>query len=101
MRKWKDAFSKSLDPEFDSPGSIEFGAPVDPKTNPKTFVSFHWKGDHTRKEQYGIYKLEPDRITICEAPPGAGPGNRPTDFSTKDSSNLLIVFERVKDDKNP
>jgi hypothetical protein len=28
MGKWKDAFLKSLDPEFDSPDSFEFGAPA-------------------------------------------------------------------------
>ena len=28
MGKWKDAFLKSLDPEFDTPDSFEFGAPA-------------------------------------------------------------------------
>ena len=28
MGKWKDAFLKSLDPEFDNPDSFEFGAPA-------------------------------------------------------------------------
>jgi hypothetical protein len=28
MGKWKDAFLRSLDPEFDAPDSFEFGAPA-------------------------------------------------------------------------
>ena len=50
-------------------------------------------------KQYGIYKLEGDTFTVCITPPGKTEVDRPKDFSTKDSNNVIFVFERVKEEK--
>lgn len=74
---------------------------VNPNKSPKTFVNLHGSGEQKRKKQYGIYKLEGDKLTVCQTFPGALEDDRPTDFTTKDTSNIIIVFERIKEDKRP
>ena len=34
-------------------------------------------------------------------PRGSAEGDRPKDFTTKDTTNVVFVFERVKEDKKP
>jgi hypothetical protein len=34
-------------------------------------------------------------------PPGAPPGERSKSFDTKDATNAVFVFERIKDDQRP
>jgi hypothetical protein len=34
-------------------------------------------------------------------PPGAAVSDRPKNFETKDSTSVLFIFERVKNDKKP
>ena len=82
-------------------GKEEFGftMTVDPKKNPKTIENLHESGVHKGKKQYGVYKLEGDKFTVCMTPPGAAESDRPKDFTTKDSTNVVFVFERVKEDK--
>jgi uncharacterized protein (TIGR03067 family) len=84
-------------------GKVEFDftMTVDPKKNPKTIENLHTSGADKGKKQYGIYKLEGDKFTVCLTPRGAAEGDRPKDFSTKDSTNVVFVFERVKEDKKP
>jgi len=72
---------------------------VNPKKDPKTIDNVHETGTQKGKNQYGVYKLEGDKLTVCMTPPGAAEGNRPKDFNTKDSTNVLFVFERVKENK--
>ena len=74
---------------------------VDPKKNPKTIDNFHDDGDEKGKKQYGIYKLEGDKFTVCITRAGSAESDRPKEFTTKDSKNVLFVFERIKDDKKP
>jgi uncharacterized protein (TIGR03067 family) len=80
---------------------IEYDAKisVDPKKNPKTIDNVHVTGASKGKKQFGIYKLEGDKWTVCMTPPGAAESNRPKDFDTKDTTNVVFTFERVKEDK--
>jgi len=74
---------------------------VDLKKNPKTVDNLHESGASKGKKQYGIYKLEGDKWTVCMTRPGAAESDRPKDFATKDTANVVFVFERQKDDKKP
>ena len=74
---------------------------VDPKRDPKTIDNLHESGDQKGKKQYGVYKLEGDKLTVCITAPGRAEADRPKDFNTKDTANVLFVFERIKEDKKP
>jgi uncharacterized protein (TIGR03067 family) len=74
---------------------------VDPKKSPKTIDNLHESGAQKGKKQYGIYKLEGDKWTVCMTPPGVKESDRPKDFNTKDTANVVFVFERLKDAKKP
>jgi uncharacterized protein (TIGR03067 family) len=74
---------------------------VDPKKDPKTLDNLHESGDQKGKKQYGVYKLEGDKLTVCITAPGVAEADRPKDFTTKDTSNVVFVFERVKEVKKP
>jgi uncharacterized protein (TIGR03067 family) len=47
--------------------------------------------------QEGIYRLDDNRLELCLSPSGSR--DWPTEFSTKDSDNVLYVFERVATDQ--
>ena len=72
---------------------------VDPKKNPRTIDNLHETGAQKGKKQYGIYKLEGDKWTVCMTRPGVSEADRPKDFTTKDTANVVFVFERVREDK--
>lgn len=74
---------------------------VDPKKSPKTIDNLHESGASKGKKQYGIYKLDGDKWTVCMTLPGAAESDRPKDFNTKGTTNVVFVFERVKDEKKP
>jgi uncharacterized protein (TIGR03067 family) len=74
---------------------------VNPKKDPKTMDNLHESGAQKGKKQYGVYKLEGDKLTVCMTRPGVAEGDRPKDFATKDTANVVFVFERVKADKKP
>jgi uncharacterized protein (TIGR03067 family) len=76
---------------------FRFTLSVNPKKSPKTFENVHESGDQQGKKQYGIYKLEGDKWTVCASPPGVQESDRPKDFNTKDTPNVVFVFERVKE----
>jgi uncharacterized protein (TIGR03067 family) len=80
---------------------FQFTITVNPKKNPKTIENLHESGDQKGKKQYGIYKLEGDTFTVCMTRPGSAEGNRPKDFATKNTTNVVFVFERVEKDKKP
>lgn len=74
---------------------------VDPKKSPRTIDNLHESGAQKGKKQYGIYKLEGGKWTVCMTRPGVAEGDRPKDFNTKDTANVVFVFERLKEDKKP
>jgi uncharacterized protein (TIGR03067 family) len=80
---------------------FRFTITVNPKKNPKTIENMHESGGQKGKKQYGIYKLESDKFTVCMTPPDSAEGDRPKDFTTKDTTNVVFVFERIKEDKKP
>jgi uncharacterized protein (TIGR03067 family) len=82
-------------------GEYQAKITVDPHKNPKTIVNLHQSGAQKGKEQFGVYKLEGDRWTVCMTLPGVAESDRPKDFSTQDTANVVFVFERQKDAKKP
>jgi uncharacterized protein (TIGR03067 family) len=74
---------------------------VNPKKDPKTIDNLHESGAQQGKKQYGVYKLEGDKWTVCMTRPGVAEGDRPKDFATKGTANVVFVFERIKDDRKP
>jgi uncharacterized protein (TIGR03067 family) len=82
-------------------GEFRITITVNPKKNPKTIDNLHETGEEQGKKQYGIYKLGGDKFTVCMSPPGSAEGDRPKEFATKDTTNVVFVFERVKEAKKP
>jgi uncharacterized protein (TIGR03067 family) len=74
---------------------------VNPSKKPRTIDNAHDTGAQKGKKQYGIYKLDGDKLTVCMTRAGSTPSDRPTEFTSKDSTNVVFVFERVKDTKKP
>lgn len=74
---------------------------VDPKQDPKTIDNLHESGGQKGKKQYGVYKLEGDKWTVCMTRSGAAEADRPKDFATQNTANVVFVFERIKEEKKP
>jgi uncharacterized protein (TIGR03067 family) len=79
----------------------EFGfvMTVNPKKDPKAIEVLHESGTEKGKKQFGIYKLDGDKWTVCMTMPGSAETDRPKDFNTKDTTHVVFVFERVKEEK--
>jgi uncharacterized protein (TIGR03067 family) len=82
-------------------GDYQATIAVDPKKTPKTIDNLHETGAQQGKKQYGIYKLDGDTWTVCMTRPGFAESDRPKDFNTKDTANVVFVFERAKQGKEP
>ncbi len=74
---------------------------VNPRKDPKTIDNAHESGAQKGKKQYGVYKLEGDKLIVCMTAAGSAESDRPKDFSTKDTAYVVFVFERVKEVKQP
>ena len=46
-------------------------------------------------------KLEGGKFTVCVTPAGSAESDRPKDFTTNDTTNVIFVFERVKEKQKP
>jgi uncharacterized protein (TIGR03067 family) len=67
---------------------------VDPSARPMTIDMAYTEGDLTGKTALGIYKIEPDLLTICRSAPGK---SRPTEFASKPGSgHTLMTYMREK-----
>src|SRR6266478_2557456 len=51
-------------------GKYQATIAIDPKKTPKTIDNLHESGAQKGKKQYGIYKLEGDKWTVCMTRPG-------------------------------
>lgn len=74
---------------------------VAPGKSPKTIDNLHDTGAQKGKKQYGIYKLEGGRWIVCMTRPGVPESDRPKDFNTTNTANVVFTFERIKEDKKP
>jgi uncharacterized protein (TIGR03067 family) len=82
-------------------GEYQAAITVDPSRSPRTIDNVHETGAQKGKKQYGIYKLEGDKWTVCMTRPGVPEGDRPKDFNTKDTANVVFVFQRLQQDTKP
>jgi uncharacterized protein (TIGR03067 family) len=82
-------------------GEYQATITVDPRKSPKTMDNRHESGADKGKKQYGIYRLEGDKLTVCMTRPGAAATDRPKDFNSKGSTGVVFVFERIKENKKP
>src|SRR5262245_21889755 len=79
-------------------GDFTFTITIDPKKSPKAMDNLHESGGQKGKRQYGIYKHDGDRLTVCMTPRGAAEADRPKEFTSKGGKNVVFVFERVKEE---
>ena len=82
-------------------GEYQATITVDPKKSPKTIDNLHESGTQNGKKQYGIYKLERDKWTVCMTLPGVAESDLPKDFNTTGTATVVFVFERLKENKRP
>ncbi len=81
--------------ETGAPGTT-YGYTLDPSADPKEIETWAVRKSGTAvKPHHGIYKIEGDRLTICENV--FEDGRRPKEFSAeKGEPYLLDVYRRVK-----
>lgn len=72
---------------------------VDTSKTPKTIDNLHESGATMGKKQYGIYKLEGDKWTVCMSRPGVAEADRPKDFTTTGTANVVFIFQRIEEKK--
>jgi uncharacterized protein (TIGR03067 family) len=80
-------------------GKFQTQSTIDPTRKPKTIDIEYLGGRFKDKKQYGIYKLDGDRMTVVSTGPGGKPEDRPSGFKTKGTKAQMVVWERVKPDK--
>jgi uncharacterized protein (TIGR03067 family) len=71
---------------------------IDPSKKPKA-IDITYEGPIAalkNTKQFGIYKIEKDKLTISLTSPGATEKDRPKEFTTKTGGVLLMTFERAK-----
>lgn len=81
---------------FEIQGVKEVGTiKLDSSKKPATIDLNISEGTDKGKSQLGIYKIEKDTITFCFARPGVS--ERPTEFSTTEENNqILVTIKRTK-----
>ncbi|HEV3448721.1 MAG TPA: TIGR03067 domain-containing protein [Gemmataceae bacterium] len=75
-------------------GKQEGTIAIDPGKKPPTIDTEFTSGDHKGTKMVGIYEFSKDRLMVCYT---AAPGERPTEFKTREKSGLFIVmYKRIK-----
>ena len=70
---------------------------LDPSKKPAVVDIDITEGNDKGKKQYGIYRIEGDKFTLCVAEAGAEADDRPKEFkSDQDAGTAVLVFKRVK-----
>ncbi|SIN81942.1 uncharacterized domain TIGR03067 protein [Singulisphaera sp. GP187] len=80
-------------------GEIRFTLSVDPSKSPKQITLTYDEGPLKDAKQFGIYKLEGTKLTICMAPPKRPEIERPEGFTTEEKDRTLVIHERVDEGK--
>jgi uncharacterized protein (TIGR03067 family) len=79
-------------------GEFETMSTIDPTKSPKTIDIEYLGGLFQGQKQFGIYKVDGDRMTVFSTPPGSKPEERPRAFDSKTGKGSVLVWERVVDD---
>jgi uncharacterized protein (TIGR03067 family) len=67
---------------------------IDPSKKPPTIDTEVTSGEHKGSKMIGIYEISKETLTVCYR---EAPGDRPTEFTTKENSGRIIVmYKRVK-----
>jgi uncharacterized protein (TIGR03067 family) len=80
-------------------GELAYKYTIDPSKSPKA-IDLTYDGPSEQfkgKKQYGIYKLEKGKLTMCVAGWGATEEDRPKEFEVKDKTGTLTEMERPKE----
>jgi len=80
-------------------GNAKFSYVVDDSKSPKQITFIYEGGPLDGRKQFGIYKLEGEKLTLCFASPRAGEAERPKEFKTEGSDYTLVVHQRVDEAK--
>jgi uncharacterized protein (TIGR03067 family) len=67
---------------------------IDPSKKPPAIDTEVTSGEHKGSKMVGIYEISKEALTVCYR---ESPGERPTEFNTKEKSGRIIVmYKRVK-----
>jgi uncharacterized protein (TIGR03067 family) len=80
-------------------GEVRFSFDIDPSKDPKQITLTYDEGPLKGVKQFGIYKLEGGKLTLCFAAPRAPEEERPKEFKTEGNDYTLIVHERADEAK--
>ena len=79
---------------FTGTSNMEGTLKIDPGKKPRTIDTETTAGEHKGTKMVGIYETDGKRLMVCYR---AAPGARPTEFSTSDKSDrILVIYKRVK-----
>jgi uncharacterized protein (TIGR03067 family) len=76
-------------------GEVALSYAVDASTSPGRITLTYEQGPLKSSRQYGIYKVEGGKLTLCVAAPKAPEEERPKEFKTEGKRYTLVVHERV------
>jgi uncharacterized protein (TIGR03067 family) len=100
------AISFTLKPDGTATGTTPDGMftarmKLDEGKKPKTMDIAYDTGPFQGMSQYGLYKLDGDRLTVAVTPPGAREADRPREFRSQEGKCVVFIFERVRAGKKP